>query len=155
MLHLTREQVRNVDRVAIERYGVPGIVLMENAAIGATRVARAMLRHSRPRTRVPRAACPPVPTDEVASTGRKLPVAHGEAVLILCGGGNSGGDGLAIARHLHNAGHRVLIALTIDPSKYAGDALINYRIARSLELPMAPFTLEVLAEECALIVDAV
>ena len=128
MLHLTREQVRNVDRVAIERYGVPGIVLMENAAIGATRVARAMLRRKR---------------------------RGGDATLILCGGGNNGGDGLSIARHLYGAGHRVLVALTVDPAKYAGDALINYRIARSLELPTIPFTLDALTLGHALIVDAV
>ena len=30
---LTAEQMRNVDRRAIERFGVPSIVLMENAAL--------------------------------------------------------------------------------------------------------------------------
>ncbi len=37
---LTREQVRRVDRIAIERYGVPGIVLMENAARGVVEAIR-------------------------------------------------------------------------------------------------------------------
>jgi NAD(P)H-hydrate epimerase len=130
MRYLTRGQVRNVDRIAIDRYGVPGIVLMENAAIGATRVARAMLR-------------------------RRRRLGQGDTTLILCGGGNNGGDGLAIARHLHNAGHPVLVALTIDPSKYTGDALINHRIARSLDLPTIPFTLDTLTRDHALIVDAI
>ena len=31
-IRLTRAQVREVDRIAIEEYGIPGIVLMENAA---------------------------------------------------------------------------------------------------------------------------
>ena len=39
-------------------------------------------------------------------------------VLILCGGGNNGGDGLAVARHLHNRGAIVHIALTVDPKTY-------------------------------------
>jgi NAD(P)H-hydrate epimerase len=103
---LTREQVRAVDRIAIEQFGVPGIVLMENAALGAVAVARAMLQ----RTQRP-------------------------AVLILCGGGNNGGDGLAIARHLHNAGADIHIATTLDPARYTGDAGINWRIIQAMNLP--------------------
>jgi NAD(P)H-hydrate epimerase len=38
MTTLTREQVRELDRRAIEEFGVPGIVLMENAGRGATEV---------------------------------------------------------------------------------------------------------------------
>ena len=36
MTSLTREQVRAVDRIAIEEYGIPGIVLMENAGLLAS-----------------------------------------------------------------------------------------------------------------------
>src|SRR5205814_1079984 len=43
IVRLTRRQVREVDRRAIEVYGVPGIVLMENAARGAAEVAWEML----------------------------------------------------------------------------------------------------------------
>ena len=35
---LSRDQVRNVDKVAIEQYGIPGIVLMENAGRGAAEI---------------------------------------------------------------------------------------------------------------------
>ena len=35
---LTREQVRQVDRIATEEYGIPGIVLMENAGRNATSI---------------------------------------------------------------------------------------------------------------------
>ena len=34
----TKQQVRNLDRIAIEEYHIPGIILMENAGIGATNV---------------------------------------------------------------------------------------------------------------------
>jgi NAD(P)H-hydrate epimerase len=74
-LRLTRAQVREIDRRAIEQYHIPGIVLMENAARGAADIAMEML------------------------AGVESPT-----VLIVCGGGNNGGDGLAIARHLHNRG---------------------------------------------------
>jgi NAD(P)H-hydrate epimerase len=111
MLRLTRAQVREVDRRAIEQYHIPGVVLMENAARAATDAACDML------------------DDECI----------GE-VLILCGGGNNGGDGLAVARHLHNRGADVKIALTIDPARYKGDALINWRIISAMGLPAAPAT---------------
>ena len=39
---LTRAQVREVDRIAIEQYAIPGIILMENAGIGATTVIDAV-----------------------------------------------------------------------------------------------------------------
>src|ERR1051325_5465954 len=109
---LTRDQVRAVDRIAIEKYRIPGIVLMENAARGATEVARRMLG--------------PHP---------------GQAVLILCGGGNNGGDGLAIARHLHNHGHSITIGLCADPANYKGDARINWEIAKAMNLKCLPFQL--------------
>src|SRR6476469_1792303 len=100
-LRLTVAQVREIDRRAIERYGIPGVVLMENAARAATEVAWDMLERK-----------------------------PGGTVLILCGGGNNGGDGLAIARHLHNRGSAITIGLCTDPQKYASDAMINWRIVQ-------------------------
>src|SRR4051812_38081427 len=86
VIRLTRAQVREVDRLAIEEYHVPGIVLMENASRAATQEAISMLIDFRLRK-----------------------------ALMLCGGGNNGGDGLAVARHLHNHGVDVMIGLTVDP----------------------------------------
>src|SRR5438067_1810746 len=106
MLHLSRDQLRRIDREATERYLIPAIVLMENAA-------RALADES---CRMLAGEC------------------VGE-VLILCGGGNNGGDGLAVARHLHNRGADVSIALLTDPARYAGDALINWRIAQAMSIP--------------------
>lgn len=128
MLRLTRAQVREVDRRSVEDYHIPGIVLMENAARGAADVATEMLGGD--------------------------PV--GRAVLILCGGGNNGGDGLAVARHLHNRGANVTIALTVDPEKYAGDAVTNWQIVSAMGLDItdaAPALIE--RSAAALIVDAV
>ena len=125
---LTRDQARAVDRIAIERYRVPGIVLMENASRSAADEADRLL-----------------PGDDRPAR-----------VLVLCGGGNNGGDGLAVARHLHNRRRAVLVGLTADPDRYAGDALINWRIVQA----MALHTFRVEAAELArvrvdLVVDAV
>jgi NAD(P)H-hydrate epimerase len=127
-IRLTRAQVREVDRRAIEDYGVPGIVLMENAALHAAAIAWEMAgRHQH------------------------------EWIDIICGGGNNGGDGLAIARHLHNRGADVTVILAIDPAKYTGDALINWQIVRKMALTMiqSDDALDYLKrEETALVVDA-
>jgi NAD(P)H-hydrate epimerase len=101
---LTRRQVREVDRRAIEDYGVPGIVLMENAARNAAEFIRAEL-----------GAAP-------------------DLVAVVCGRGNNGGDGFAIGRHLSNAGVSVEILLACDPNQLAGDAAANYDIVRRMGL---------------------
>jgi NAD(P)H-hydrate epimerase len=58
-------------------------------------------------------------------------------VLILCGKGNNGGDGFAIARHLAIRGVRVQVALLAPPVELAGDAKTNYEIVSRMELPLA------------------
>lgn len=124
---LTRQQVRRIDELAVQRYRIPGIVLMENAAIGVARVARSIL------------------------DGMGLRTAS-----ILCGGGNNGGDGLALARHLHNSGYEPLIGLCSDPGKYQGDALANWRIVEAMKLPTFAATADTLARQArTLIVDAI
>jgi len=51
------------------------------------------------------------------------------SILVLCGNGNNGGDGLAAARHLHNGGHEVLVLLFADPDHLSPDAATNQRLA--------------------------
>src|SRR5947208_2942286 len=48
MTTLTRAQVRELDRRAIEQYGVPGVVLMENAGRGAAEVLMRLNPERRP-----------------------------------------------------------------------------------------------------------
>src|SRR2546423_1892921 len=127
MLRLTRAQVRQIDRLSIDRYHIPGIVLMENAARAAANAACDLL--------------------------------DGECVgeiLILCGGGNNGGDGLAVARHLHNRGADVFIALSTDPAHYKGDALINWNIVQAMGIRAEPIALDKFARTSAvLLIDAI
>jgi len=110
MLHLARDQLREIDSRATADYHIPGIVLMENAARAVADEACRMLAGE---------CC-----------GK---------VLILCGGGNNGGDGLATARHLHNRGADVTIGLCCNPATYKGDALINWQIVSAMKIPASPF----------------
>ena len=111
-LRLTRAQVREIDRRSLDQYHIPTIVLMENAARAVADVAVQMI------------------------AGVKDP-----GVVVVCGGGNNGGDGLAVARHLHNRGvENLTILLTTDPATYAGDALTNWRIIQAMNLSHAPAT---------------
>jgi len=105
---LNREQVRTLDALAVERLGVPGIVLMENAARQVADHAKAML-------------------GDAAGDLR---------VLIVCGGGNNGGDGFAAARHLHLRGASVALIATRSRDQYTGDAAANYDICKKLGLPI-------------------
>lgn len=127
MIRLTRQQVRRIDELATSRYGIPPIVLMENAARSAVDVAVNMLGND----------------------------PHGQ-VAIVCGGGNNGGDGLAIARHLHNHGAAVAIWLACDADKYRHEALANFQIARAMQLDMHPAEPGEMARQTpALWVDAI
>lgn len=104
---LTREQVRRVDQLAIERYGLSGLVMMENAGRNAAEI---IYREFRP-------------------TG---------AALICCGTGNNGGDGCVIARHLHNAGWSVRVALAGEEARLSADARANYAIVKAMGLGWPP-----------------
>ena len=53
----------------------------------------------------------------------------GQKIFVLCGGGNNGGDGLVIARVLHNQGRDVQVFLSAPPDNLKGDAKVNYAVA--------------------------
>ena len=99
---ITREQARAIDQYAIERLGIPSLVLMENAGRGAAEVLRTL--------------------------GIRGPV------VICCGKGNNGGDGLVIARHLANAGRKVSILLFAHPDTLAPDAALQWNIVQKMHL---------------------
>lgn len=106
-LLLTRAQAREVDRRAAEELRIPGIVLMENAGINATDVVTGMLE-----------------------------ARGGDAVAIVCGGGNNGGDGYVVARHLTNAGRRAVVFSAADPATLRGDAATNHAICQAMGVPV-------------------
>jgi hydroxyethylthiazole kinase-like uncharacterized protein yjeF len=107
---LTAAEMRDVDRLTTERYGVPSILLMENAAA---------------RT--------------VEAIGNKYGVGTGKRALIICGKGNNGGDGAAIARVLHIKGAAVDVLLLGRVDEARGDAQTNFEIARALATTTSSF----------------
>ncbi len=111
---LTRDQVRRVDRYAIDTLGLPGLVLMENAGINAAGAIFDELKNH-------------VILDADTAT-----------VAVFCGGGNNGGDGYVIARHLAAWGLNPIVYAVADPAKLDGDAAVNHRVCHALGLRIVP-----------------
>ena len=103
------EQMRQLDKTAIEQYKIPSVVLMENAAISIYNICK------------------------------DLDAYKNKKVMIFCGTGNNGGDGFAIARHMKNDGATVSVVLVGTPEKISGDALINYDICVNLGIEIEIF----------------
>jgi len=97
---LTAAQMGAVDRATIES-GIPGIVLMENAAHRCVEFLAAKYG----------------PLSE-------------QRIVVVCGKGNNGGDGLAIARQIYIRFHprELRVVLIAEPAELKGDAALNYRM---------------------------
>jgi NAD(P)H-hydrate epimerase len=100
-------EMRELDRCAIEEYGVSGLVLMENAGLST-----------------------------VLMMDEELGEAKNSFALILIGPGNNGGDGLVIGRHLHQRGCEPVFIFLVAPEKLQGDAATNLHIVQKLGLPL-------------------
>ncbi|HKQ98979.1 MAG TPA: NAD(P)H-hydrate epimerase, partial [Candidatus Polarisedimenticolia bacterium] len=83
---LTGIEMREVDRRAVARYGIPELVLMENAGLRTVDVLAAL-----------------------------YPDLAARRVLVLCGPGNNGGDGFVVTRHLAQRGVAVRVVLCAAP----------------------------------------
>jgi NAD(P)H-hydrate epimerase len=100
---LTAAHMTDVDRLTTERYGVSGLLLMENAAVGA-----------------------------VLAIEKYFGSVTGKRIRIFCGRGNNGGDGAAVARQLWMRGARVETLLFGARESVKGDARTNFDIIASL-----------------------
>ena len=95
--------MREVDRATIEQYATPGITLMENAA-----------------------------SRTVEAAEKRYGPFDSKSALIICGRGNNGGDGAAIARLIHARGASVLLLLLGRVEDSRGDARENFEAARQI-----------------------
>jgi len=93
----TPQQMNMIDSWSINEYGIPGVVLMENAAKAVADEAKSMLQ-----------GC------------------GGNKAAVIAGCGNNGGDAFAAARLLEDAGVRASVFLVGDKERIKGDALVNY-----------------------------
>src|ERR1700745_204666 len=107
---LTAEQMREVDRLTTEKYGIPSILLMENAAHAVARVITEKLGGS----------------------------VKGKSILILCGKGNNGGDGAALARILWTQGAEVYICVFGNLTDTKSEAKVNFESAKRLSNETPP-----------------
>jgi NAD(P)H-hydrate epimerase len=58
-------------------------------------------------------------------------------VVICCGKGNNAGDGFVIARHLDLRGYEVRVLVWAGADELTGDAGVNFRVLRAMQLPLA------------------
>ncbi|HEU4401453.1 MAG TPA: NAD(P)H-hydrate dehydratase [Candidatus Polarisedimenticolia bacterium] len=100
---LTCQQMRNIDRRAVTSYGVPEIVLMENAGFQVY----AFLRRT---------------YDDLAV----------RRILLLCGRGNNGGDAFVLGRHLRNGGFPFETLLFGRRAEVKGSAAVNLKALERL-----------------------
>lgn len=97
------KQMREIEERAIREFGIPSLLLMENAALAVVQEVRQILT---------------VRNTELI--GRK--------VTAFVGKGNNGGDGLAAARHLAILGVDMTVFAFAKAEEYKGDAALNYRL---------------------------
>ncbi len=100
---VTAEEMKALDRKAMEDFGLAGLVLMENAGVRVVDLIR-----------------------------RVMGGVQGKDVTIFIGKGNNGGDGLVIARHLLNMGAEVKVLSVVNVSEISGDAAANLDIWRKM-----------------------
>jgi NAD(P)H-hydrate epimerase len=130
--YLTVAACRELDRVASEQWGMPGLLLMEHAGRGAAEWIWELLAASL--------------------------VDRAGDVLCLAGPGNNGGDALVVARLLLGKRLAVRVLLATQPTGLpsASDASLNLALARACGVPIELADLETLQAECAaarLVVD--
>src|SRR3989337_3855343 len=97
---VTSKEIQELDRRAEAEYGISSLILMENAGAGAV---RAMEQH--------------------------FPRLYRSRVVVVCGKGNNGGDGLVVARHLVNGGASVPVLLLAKNGEGQGDAAVKLGVA--------------------------
>lgn len=128
---VTADEMRRYDANTIEQIGIPGMVLMERAALAVRDRVLAVCNEIR---------------EKYPKFNRKA-----VSILILAGMGNNGGDGLALARLLTEQGIRVEVWCVGDVTKASGQWLMQRKILESYEVR---FSDEPTSEEYTILVDA-
>ena len=96
----TVNEMRDIDKATVTQFGLPEVVLMENAGRAVADKAAQLLGEPR-----------------------------NKRVFFVCGGGNNGGDGYVAARWLHNRGARVKLFLAVSRDQVRGNAAIHLEAA--------------------------
>jgi hydroxyethylthiazole kinase-like uncharacterized protein yjeF len=122
-------EMRAMDRMAIETFGISPELLMENAGHAAYFALRSEF-----------------------GIGQRY-------FLIFCGLGNNGGDGFVLARKVHANGGKVQVMIVGDPDKFQGPAKINHDILSRMSIDLCQLKdLEPARNaiaDCDIIIDAI
>jgi NAD(P)H-hydrate epimerase len=103
MLLVTANEMQEMDHKTIHSFGIPGLVLMENAGRGAVRVLLSKIN---------------------SKDIRKI--------AVLAGRGNNGGDGFVMARYLLEKGYGITVFLLAPKEAVKGDALAHMQLFEKL-----------------------
>ena len=121
----------SIDRAAIQTFGIPRLLLMEHAGLALARCAITLV--SEP----------------------------SKPILVCCGTGFNGGDGLAAARHLYNQGHSLRVVLAGDRAQVREEPATYVTMVERLGIPVKQCpSIEAIKQveswmgECGLIIDA-
>ncbi len=112
---LTKEQMTSIDQYAMEKLGIPSALLMENAASNSANIIKSILLR-----------------DEDYPH-------YISNILILCGSGNNGGDGFAIARHLSELADVYVLHIG-NEDKMSPETKQNFEICKKMDIPVLTFT---------------
>lgn len=123
---LTTDQMREVDRLMIEVYGIELIQMMENAGRALAHLARSHFLDGDPR---------------------------GRRVIVLAGKGGNGGGALVAARRLHNYGARVEVLLASPPDALTPVPAHQQRILTQMNVPIHAAAARDILEPSDLILD--
>ncbi len=127
----TAKEMQQIDRVTIEKYGVAGTILMERAGLAVvSRINELFFQSTGVRSQESGV--------KIRNRQRRTDNGQRTTIIVLAGSGNNGGDGLVIARILHNQGRNVKVFLTARPVDLKGDAKVNYKIAARFGVEILP-----------------
>ena len=97
------KQMKAIDKISIEQFGIAGVVLMEKAGMEVVSMIKDYIKEL---TNIP--------------------------ALVICGKGNNGGDGFVVSRLLFQEGADVVVLILGKEKEIKGDALVNFKIIKKL-----------------------
>ena len=119
---VTTEEMRRYDGNTIKQLKLPAAVLMERAALSV-----------------------------VQQLKKRFGDLQDKRILVLCGGGNNGGDGMAVARLLLEEGISPEVAAFVPQDKFSQDTALQWEILKAYEPVINP---NFEASEYDIVIDA-
>jgi hydroxyethylthiazole kinase-like uncharacterized protein yjeF len=124
---VTVAQMQRIEQQAITRLGMSVLMLMENAGRAVAETVRLVSAERR-----------------VEGSGKRFTPDRRTAhppfrIIVLCGSGNNGGDGVVAARYLKGWGYPVRVWWVKNPKHWEGDVAWHYQLAKRVGVPFEPF----------------